>query len=85
MKILGNKEYLYDCSYRAEAIFDPFVPDSHIWVVVPTYEYNAFANQYIEVIKVLSSPKNFEVTKDLVDRHNTIWDSPLMKALREEN
>jgi hypothetical protein len=76
----GSPEYLFSFVCLAEAVQDVFVPDNYIWVMPPLY-----VDRDQETIKILSSPKNYKYAQELAQKHNEIFDSPLAKALREED
>lgn len=83
IKLQGSVEYLYDFDYRAELVVDVFVQDSYLWIMAPLYEFSTTSARFVEVTRVLSSPKNAAYAKTLVDEHNSIFDSPVMQLLRE--
>jgi hypothetical protein len=83
MKLYGSPDRLGQYPCEAVVITDSFITDTHIYIQEPTLTFNEHTNQYVEMLKIFSSPKNMGEAEKLAEHHNTIYHSPLMKALRE--
>jgi len=79
MKVLGSIDYLNDYTFEALALSDVFVSDLYIWIMPP----RSFDDVEGDLIRILCSPKNWEEAKKMEQKHNEIYNSPLMRALRE--
>jgi hypothetical protein len=83
MKIGGECSYLDNFNFEARVMVDSFVPEHTIWIMPPAFDFDFETGLYEECIRILVSPKNFIAAKELADNHNRIFNTPLMKALRE--
>jgi hypothetical protein len=84
MEIRGSVEFLYNYSYPTRVIGDTFIPDGYIWIMAPLLTFIPENGLYEECIQILSSPKNYQMAKELSEQHNVIYNTPLMKVLNEE-
>jgi hypothetical protein len=84
MRLYGNPENLNCYPCEAQAITDTYVTESHIYVQSPTLAFNERTSLYEEIIRLYAAPKNLALAEKMVEEHNRIYHSPLMKALREE-
>jgi hypothetical protein len=58
MKLYGSPDRLGQYPCEAVVITDSFITDTHIYIQEPTLTFNEHTNQYVEMLKIFSSPKN---------------------------
>lgn len=83
MNVVGAAHYLGDFNFEARVTVDVYVPENSLWIMPPSFVYSNSETQFIEFIQILSHPKNQVEAQKMADEHNEVYNSPLMKALRE--
>lgn len=81
VSIKGSSSLLGTYDFPARLRVDVFVPEDCLWIMPPVLAQRPETSP--DFITVLAHPKNVVFGQEIVDQHNEIINSPLMRALRE--
>lgn len=81
MKITGSTEYLSSYDLPVKAYSNIYTNEGVLWVTSPMYQ--KIGKEYVLLVMILAHPKDMKEAIEIEKKHGELYNSPLMKALRE--